>query len=41
MTNKTGKKSISSEIKQHFVELHLGGFNSSEIARTLKSVSRS
>ena len=36
-----GKKSISSEIKQRIVVLHLGGFNSSEIARTLKSVSRS
>ena len=36
-----GKKSISSEIKQRIVGLHLGGFNSSEIARTLKSVSRS
>ena len=36
-----GKKSISSEIKQHVVGLHLGGFDSSEIARTLKSVSRS
>ena len=34
-----GKKSISSEIKQRIVGLHLGGFNSSEIA--LKSVSRS
>ena len=36
-----GKKSVSSEIKQPIVGLHLGGFNSSEIARILKSVSRS
>ena len=34
-----GKKSISSEIKQPIVGLHLGGINSSEIARILKSVS--
>ena len=30
-----GKKSINSEIKQCIVGLHLGGFNSSEIARIL------
>ena len=36
-----GKKSISTEIKQPIVGLHLGGCNSSQIARNLKSVSRS
>ncbi|XP_065650336.1 uncharacterized protein LOC136078490 [Hydra vulgaris] len=36
-----GKKSVSPEIKQRILGLHFGGFNSSEIAQALKSVSRS
>ena len=36
-----GKKAVTPEIKQRIIGLYLGGFNNSEIARTLKSVSRS
>ena len=36
-----GKKAVTREIKQRIIGLYLGGFNNSEIARTLKSVSRS
>ena len=36
-----GKKAVTPEIKQRKTGLYLGGFNNSEIARTLKSVSRS
>jgi len=36
-----GKKAVSTEIKQRIIGLYIGGFKPSEIARTLKSVSRS